>query len=313
MIATTIPTTSIHAYTTWVRLISSAATMDFYSWTLLFVPPKIVRTDRSRLLPLRLMPTATLIRCATWRGGSTSSVAKDTVPSDGGGIGHRQEVVNCNSKDASISIIPPRMKKNTHKKKPVVKNSQPGVKKFQPGVKGITKTRKRKRCSHEGCTNQAIKGGVCVTHGAEKKRCCYEGCTNQAKKGGVCITHGATVTKKQCSFEGCNNGVYKGGVCVTHGAKRKRCSFDGCSTQSRKGRFCKTHGAEKKQCSFEGCPNQAITGGVCVTHGAKVKQCSFDGCTSNAKKGGVCYRHRSKSIITLTIPKSKERSPESIC
>jgi hypothetical protein len=44
-----------------------------------------------------------------------------------------------------------------------------------------------------------------------------------------------------------------------------------------------------------------------------VKQCSFDGCTSNAKKGGVCYRHRSKSIITLTIPKSKERSPESIC
>jgi hypothetical protein len=151
------------------------------------------------------MPTATLIRCATWRGGSTSvpsSVAKDAVPSDGGGIGHHQEVVNCNSKDASI-IIPPRMKKKVHKKKPVVKESQPGVKasvktkkrkrcsfdgcntqmtktihqkksivkKIQPGVKASVRTRKRKRCSYEGCTKQVVKGGVCVTHGAEKKRC----------------------------------------------------------------------------------------------------------------------------------------------
>jgi hypothetical protein len=107
------------------------------------------------------MPTATLIRCATWRGGSTSypsSVAKDAVPSDVGGIGHHQEVVNCNSKDASIIIsIPPRMKKKVHKKKPVVKESQ-------PGVKATLKTRKRKRCSHEGCTNHMSKREAFVLH-----------------------------------------------------------------------------------------------------------------------------------------------------
>jgi hypothetical protein len=104
------------------------------------------------------MPTATLIRCATWRGGSTSypsTVADAVPPSDDGGIGHHQEVVNCNSKDASI-IIPPWMTKTIHKKKPVVV-----VNKSQPGVKASIKTRKKKRCSHDGCSNGAKKGGVC--------------------------------------------------------------------------------------------------------------------------------------------------------
>ena len=50
---------------------------------------------------------------------------------------------------------------------------------------------KVKRCSREGCTNQVIKGGVCVKHGAKKKRCSSEGCTNKAVKGGVCRRHGA--------------------------------------------------------------------------------------------------------------------------
>jgi hypothetical protein len=26
--------------------------------------------------------------------------------------------------------------------------------------------RVRKKCSHKGCTNGAVKGGVCITHGA---------------------------------------------------------------------------------------------------------------------------------------------------
>jgi hypothetical protein len=103
------------------------------------------------------MPTATLIRCATWRGGSTSYPSSVADASDGGGIGHHQEAVNCNSKDASIIIIPPRMKKTIHKKKLVVKESQ-------PGIKASVKTKKRKRCSFDGCTNQVVKGGVCVTH-----------------------------------------------------------------------------------------------------------------------------------------------------
>jgi hypothetical protein len=75
-----------------------------------------------------------------------------------------------------------------------------------------------KRCSHEGCTNLARKGGVCVTHGAKVKRCSFDGCINKAVKGGVCVTHGAK--RKQCSHEGYKNGLIKGGVCITHGAKK---------------------------------------------------------------------------------------------
>ena len=59
-------------------------------------------------------------------------------------------------------------------------------------------------CSHEGCTNNEVRGGVSIRHGAKKKKKSYkhEGCTNQAKKGGVCIRHGAKKKKKTCSHEG---------------------------------------------------------------------------------------------------------------
>jgi hypothetical protein len=36
---------------------------------------------------------------------------------------------------------------------------------------------------------------VCITHGAKLKRCSHEGCNNQALKEGVCITHGASRAK----------------------------------------------------------------------------------------------------------------------
>ena len=59
---------------------------------------------------------------------------------------------------------------------------------------------KAKICRHEGCTNNSIKGGVCIRHGAKKKLCSHEGCTNRAKKGGVCISHGAKrAPRKRCS------------------------------------------------------------------------------------------------------------------
>ena len=79
---------------------------------------------------------------------------------------------------------------------------------------------KRKKCSHKGCNNGAIKGGVCVTHGAkvERKRCSIEGCSSNARgKEGVCVTHGAKM--KQCSFDGCTSNAQKGGVCYRHRAK----------------------------------------------------------------------------------------------
>jgi hypothetical protein len=46
---------------------------------------------------------------------------------------------------------------------------------------------------------------VCIKHGAQVKRCSSEGCTKYAKKGGVCMKHGATA--KRCSSEGCTNQV----------------------------------------------------------------------------------------------------------
>jgi hypothetical protein len=77
---------------------------------------------------------------------------------------------------------------------------------------------KVKRCSSEGCTNIAVKGGVCIRHGAKIKLCSSEGCTNVVQREGVCKRHGAKI--KRCSSEGCTNQVIKGGVCWRHGAKR---------------------------------------------------------------------------------------------
>ena len=113
-----------------------------------------------------------------------------------------------------------------------------------------------KTCSHEGCTNVVVKGGVCKRHGAKKKKyiCSHEGCTNKAQKGGVCIRHGAKVVKrKTCSHEGCTNVVVKGGVCKRHGAKvmRQTCSHEGCTKYAQKGGVCTRHGAKAKTCSHE--------------------------------------------------------------
>ena len=224
--------------------------------------PPIVKTPTKVFLAT--MPTATLIRCATWRCGSTSYppsvVVAVAVPSDCESSRSNHEVNN--------SIIP---KVQGPKKKPVVKKSQPDVK---------VSIRTRKKCSQKGCINGAVEGGVCVTHGAKRKRCSFEGCPNRVQQGGVCVTHGAKVrARKQCRIKGCTNQFQKGGVCITHGAIK-----------------------ERKRCSHGGCTKQAIKGGVCVTHGAKVKLCSVEGCTKQFKKGGVCYRHRSKSIITINNP-----------
>jgi len=64
--------------------------------------------------------------------------------------------------------------------------------------------------------NGAIKGGICIAHGAKTKRCSQEGCAKGVIKGGVCTTHGAK--KKRCSQEGCANGARIGGVCRRHSA-----------------------------------------------------------------------------------------------
>jgi hypothetical protein len=134
-------------------------------------------------------------------------------------------------------------------------------------TKRMKQEAKIKRCSSEGCTSFAQKGGVCIKHGAKHKRCSIEDCTNQAKTGGVCIRHGATWTKKRCSSDGCTSLAQRGGVCIRHGAR--------------------------KECKYEGCTNHVQKGGVCIRHGAKIeyKRCSVEGCTTFAKEGGVCRGH----------------------
>ena len=87
-------------------------------------------------------------------------------------------------------------------------------------TKKVTRKKYRKRCSADGCTNLAKKGGICMKHGAKVKRCSSEECTNLAVKGGVCIKHGATWTKKKCNIQGCNTYAKRRGVCKRHGAYR---------------------------------------------------------------------------------------------
>ena len=79
--------------------------------------------------------------------------------------------------------------------------------------------------SREGCDNNAknfppianhvVTGGLCETDGIKRKQylytCTHDGCANQARKGGVCIRHGAK--PKTCSHEGCAKNALKGGGC----------------------------------------------------------------------------------------------------
>ena len=91
----------------------------------------------------------------------------------------------------------------------------------EPKERSTKKKRYNYTCSHKGCANQVVKGGVCMRHGATVKTCKNEGCTNNVVKGGVCIKHGAKVKKYTCSHEGCTSLARKGGVCWKHGAEKK--------------------------------------------------------------------------------------------
>lgn len=97
-----------------------------------------------------------------------------------------------------------------------------------------------KTCSHEGCNNFSLKGGVCVKHGATwtKKTCSHEGCTNYVQKRGLCIRHGAKVTKKvkTCSQEGCTSNAKKRGLCYRHRTDRmgNPCTQQGVNIEPRK-------------------------------------------------------------------------------
>ena len=65
-------------------------------------------------------------------------------------------------------------------------------------------------------TNDAQNGGVCIKHGAKKRRkiCTHEGCTKLSQNGGVCAKHGAVL--KTCKHDGCTNQRKQRGFCTRH-------------------------------------------------------------------------------------------------
>jgi len=168
--------------------------------------------------------------------------------------------------------------------------------KLESGLyKELSSGRLVKLCLEEGCTNVAVKEGVCIRHNRKKikrqycrltkaaklesglykessscrlvKLCLEEGCTNVARKEGVCIRHGSSWTKYTCKYEGCTNKVVQGGVCTRHGAVVK-----------------------KTTCSFEGCDNKVQSRGLCTRHGGK-NECSVELCTQNVFQFGKCWYH----------------------
>jgi hypothetical protein len=83
----------------------------------------------------------------------------------------------------------------------------------------------RSRCKSEGCTNFAIKGRVCIRHGAKyvRKKCSSEGCTRYAQKKGVCIKHGAIMNRSKLSRGDKKNRKGERGLCQSHDASSQNC------------------------------------------------------------------------------------------
>jgi len=125
-------------------------------------------------------------------------------------------------------------------------------------------------CSHDGCTNESVKGGECLGH--------LETVTPHPEE------HGAKIEIEMPLF----------------GAHPSICRHEGCTNKTIKTGVCDKHGARPK-CSEEGCTNIAQNGGICCKHGAKVKVCDHEGCTNQAKRGGLCRRHQSVSS-TISLP-----------
>eukprot|EP00984_Skeletonema_dohrnii_P001107 scaffold348_cov151-Skeletonema_dohrnii-CCMP3373.AAC.2 len=92
---------------------------------------------------------------------------------------------------------------------------------------------KKKRCRIEGCTNNVIKGGVCIWHGAKVEhgqRCSID--IDRCKRG-ICVKTGAKV--KLCKNERLTNEAYRQEkMCMRHGMKEP-CAINGITTQVRNG------------------------------------------------------------------------------
>ena len=104
------------------------------------------------------------------------------------------------------------------KAKRTVPNEESGD--ASPLKKMHKQSRRRKKCSHAGCTTYAIRGEVCMRHGVKRKEYSHDGCTENSQRGGLYIRHGTM--HKRCSHEGFSNRAIKGGVCMRPEGKIKK-------------------------------------------------------------------------------------------
>ncbi len=168
----------------------------------------------------------------------------------------------------------------------------------------------KNRCSHEGCANQARKGGICVLHEAKRTCCSHVGCTNWAIK-----IKGARMESSRVEFVSHRAQSQKGQrfqplmgvqiepwreVFAMHGANLKCCGHKGCTNWATSFGVCVLHGADKSRCSHKGCKIRAFKGRVCVTHGALKKHCRHKECIKQVWKRGLCQKkHGAKSSTSL--------------
>ena len=147
---------------------------------------------------------------------------------------------------------------------------------------------RRKRCSHEGCSNRRVGGSTscCKKHGGGA-RCQFPDCTSPAIAGGK-------FSRKRCQH---------------HGGS-KRCSVDSCESGARSRGMCKTHGGGPR-CVFPACLRAAQGGfDMCCAHGGGSK-CGIDGCSSNTMSWRLkrCRSHTGWSLHPICAPDGTPAHP----
>jgi hypothetical protein len=70
-----------------------------------------------------------------------------------------------------------------------------------------------KRYSYLDCNSMAQKKSVCMRRGYKKKTCSMHGCNNNAMRNGVCISHGP---KCSCMIKECNQAIFQEKKCHFH-------------------------------------------------------------------------------------------------
>ncbi len=71
----------------------------------------------------------------------------------------------------------------------------------------------KRKCEYPQCSYYVQSHGLCVQHGYKKKQCSKDGCTNNTIRNGVYISHGA---KHYCTIPGCGKLLFQAWKCGSH-------------------------------------------------------------------------------------------------